>query len=283
MLGSPPFPDAEMGEASGSTSEPMLRKNDWQRFGETGVYRDVPFTVLFGLQLLLVVVIALANGLSLPHADSSPAGAIWRSRQMMMVLAVSTLVAGLLSAAWLALLRSGARELIWVGAIGGCLLSVINGVWLLVQVNPRSRPIPTTHNHNPLPPPPSPTRRLRPRAPPARRATPRASPWAWRAWCWAWAASPSSCSTETASSSRRSSSTRWRSSLGSIPPPSTSRWSAPPCSSPGCSSGSPPCRTRRSAPPKASSSSSSSSPLSGPRRRAPHGSRPSRPRRPHPR
>ena len=63
-----PFP--EVGEeGSSSTNEQLLRKDQSQRFGKTGAYRDVPFAVLFLLQLVLVLVVAVGSR----HAVARPA------------------------------------------------------------------------------------------------------------------------------------------------------------------------------------------------------------------
>ena len=47
-----PFPEASPEHAEASTSEQLLlRKEVAQRFGHSGAYRDLPFAVLFLLQL----------------------------------------------------------------------------------------------------------------------------------------------------------------------------------------------------------------------------------------
>ena len=129
-----PFPEP--------TSEPMLPgKRETHRFGETDAYRDVPFAVAFVVQLVAVCVIALANGMSVAHASPSPgpaaggggAAPIERSNTMLSVLAVAAVVSAGLATAWLLLLRSGARALIWLGAGGGVAFALANGVWLLLQ------------------------------------------------------------------------------------------------------------------------------------------------------
>ena len=69
-----PFPEASPEHAEASTSEQLLlRKEVAQRFGHSGAYRDLPFAVLFLLQLCMVVLIALVNGLSLSH-PATPQG-----------------------------------------------------------------------------------------------------------------------------------------------------------------------------------------------------------------
>jgi len=138
MLGEQPFPDDDAGSGPGGTSEPMLRKEATQRFGDTGIYRDVPFAVLFVLQLLSVVAVAIANGVGVSHDASGQSGAAEgkhdvRARQLFLILGVTALTASLLAAFWLVLLRSGARQIIWLGATGGIALSLANGITLLVQ------------------------------------------------------------------------------------------------------------------------------------------------------
>ena len=140
--GSVPFPDeAEVLPVTG-TSEPMLgvaASNAKKRFGDTEAYRDKPFAVLFLLQALGVVAIAIANGVSVVRgAAGHPTGDPERvkgerSHQMLIMLVVASFVAAVLAACWLLLLRSGARALIWLGAIGGVVLALANGLWLLLQ------------------------------------------------------------------------------------------------------------------------------------------------------
>lgn len=139
MLGEEPFPDESGAQEAGGTSEPMLRKEAWQRFGDTGVYRDVPFAVLFVLQLLSVLAVAISNGIGVSGDDLGGSGDMKsvhgvRARQLLLILGVTALTASLLSGLWLVLLRSGARQIIWAGAAGGIALSLINGITLLVQV-----------------------------------------------------------------------------------------------------------------------------------------------------
>ena len=132
----PPFPG---GSGAESTSEVLLpgRRTAWQRFGDTDTYRDVPFAVIFCLQLVSVCAIAIANGISVARSpyviSGDPAQPVTRSRQMLLVLCVAAVVASALAALWLVMLRSGARMLIWTGAGGGCVLALINGIWLLAQ------------------------------------------------------------------------------------------------------------------------------------------------------
>ncbi|KAL1530401.1 hypothetical protein AB1Y20_001306 [Prymnesium parvum] len=136
MLGEEPFPE-EMSSDAGGTSEPMLRKELLHRFGDSGVYRDVPFAVLFALQLLAVLVVAIANGLGV---SSEPATAGLdslrhdvRARQLILILCVTAITASVLATLWLVLLRSGAKEMIWIGACGSIALSLANGIALFVQ------------------------------------------------------------------------------------------------------------------------------------------------------
>ena len=108
----------------------------WKRFGTSMVYRDVPFAFIFVLQLLSVIAIAIANGISIAAdrpAQQQPSQPLTRGRQMLAVLCVASVVASGLAAFWLLLLRSGARMLIWAGAGGGCVLALVNGLWLLAQ------------------------------------------------------------------------------------------------------------------------------------------------------
>lgn len=131
--GREPFPDA------GGTSEPLVpsSKSTWQRFGDTGQYRDVPFAAAFVLQLLGVCAIAVANGYSALHGASTPSGDPdhhgERGTRMLAVLATATVVSGVAASSWILLLRSGARALIWCGAGGGVVLALANGIWLLAQ------------------------------------------------------------------------------------------------------------------------------------------------------
>ena len=109
----------------------MLRKANWQRFGETGHYRDVPAAVAFAAQLAGVLVVALFNGAQI-RASPTPADDA-SSHQLLLILCVAGLCSVGLAAAWLLLLRTGARALIWAGAGAGVVLAVVNGVWLLAQ------------------------------------------------------------------------------------------------------------------------------------------------------
>ena len=135
MLAGSPFPD---GPSGGETSEVLLSggRRTFQRFGDTGAYRDVPFAVIFLVQLISVVAIAIANGISVARGGTAgidPEQHRMRSRVMLSVLMVSGVVASAIAALWLLLLRSGARVLIWAGATGGCAFALVNGVWLLTQ------------------------------------------------------------------------------------------------------------------------------------------------------
>ena len=70
-----PFPEAASTDTPydepAITSEQLLRKEVAQRFGSSGTYRDLPFAVLFLLQLCTVIVIALVNGLTLGQSSPS--------------------------------------------------------------------------------------------------------------------------------------------------------------------------------------------------------------------
>jgi len=126
------------------TSSPMLRRLEYRRFGHTGVYRDVTFALLFGLQLVCVLTIAVVNGGrvhaspagSLPPpppplgALEPPASASRLSAEMLLILAVASGVAALLSALWLVMLQTGARSLIWSGAALATALALANAAWL---------------------------------------------------------------------------------------------------------------------------------------------------------
>lgn len=137
--GSEPFPD----EAAGRTVTveesflPMAAKSPWHRFGDTQAYRDFPFAVIFVLQALGVAAIAVANSISVLHSPPSSSGGPSqrneRSHEMIGVLFVTSVIAGILAVGWLLLLRSGARALIWLGAGGGVAFALANGIWLLMQ------------------------------------------------------------------------------------------------------------------------------------------------------
>ena len=109
----------------------MLRKANWQRFGETGHYRDVPAAVAFAAQLAGVLIVALFNGAQI-RASPTPADDA-SSHQLLLILCVAGLCSVGLAAAWLLLLRTGARALIWAGAGAGVVLALVNGVWLIAQ------------------------------------------------------------------------------------------------------------------------------------------------------
>mmetsp|Transcript_13106 Transcript_13106/g.28312 ORF Transcript_13106/g.28312 Transcript_13106/m.28312 type:complete len:182 (+) Transcript_13106:366-911(+) len=154
--GAAPFPE-QRGQNEQS-AEPMLRKTEWHRFGHSGVYRDAPFAFIFLLQLVATLVIAIANGAHVLWSEGDTAGAAARgaaasgarehardaavrSHQMVMMLSVAAGVAAALAACWLALLRSGARALVWIGAGGSCALGFVNGLWLFMQAH-TTRPTP---------------------------------------------------------------------------------------------------------------------------------------------
>ena len=109
----------------------MLRKANWQRFGETGHYRDVPAAVAFAAQLAGVLIVALFNGAQI-RASPTPADDA-SSHQLLLILCVAGLCSVGLAAAWLLLLRTGARALIWAGAGAGVVLALVNGVWLIAR------------------------------------------------------------------------------------------------------------------------------------------------------
>ena len=149
MYSSEPFPEVgSCEESSSSTNEQLLRKDQSQRFGKTGAYRDVPFAVLFVLQLVLMVVIAVTNGMALGRVNPTPSiiavppsppnlslRDLERSHDMLVMLAVSGICGGVLAASWLAMLRAGARLFMFAGAGGGCLFGLANAGFLLAQGN----------------------------------------------------------------------------------------------------------------------------------------------------
>jgi len=95
-----------------------------------------PIRRAFGLQGLSVLAIAIANGIgvsSQPTPESGTQQHSVRARQLILILGVTAITAAALSALWLLLLRSGARQIIWTGAVGGIVLSLANGIILLVQ------------------------------------------------------------------------------------------------------------------------------------------------------
>eukprot|EP00965_Chrysotila_dentata_P253062 6211049-Pleurochrysis_carterae.AAC.1 len=110
------------------------------------------------LLLVATLVIAIANGAHVLWSEGDTAGAAARgaaasgarehardaavrSHQMVMMLSVAAGVAAALAACWLALLRSGARALVWIGAGGSCALGFVNGLWLFMQAH-TTRPTP---------------------------------------------------------------------------------------------------------------------------------------------
>ena len=67
--GGAPFP----GAGTESTHEVLLPgRRTWQRFGENGKFRDTPFAVVFCMQLLAVITIAIANGIGVTRAPELP-------------------------------------------------------------------------------------------------------------------------------------------------------------------------------------------------------------------
>ena len=126
-----PFPETSLSAGTTTSEEPMLRKANWQRFGETGHYRDVPAAVAFAAQLAGVLIVALFNGAQI-RASPTPADDA-SSHQLLLILCVAGLCSVGLAAAWLLLLRTGARALIWAGAGAGVVLALVNGVWLIAQ------------------------------------------------------------------------------------------------------------------------------------------------------
>lgn len=108
-----PFPEAASTDTPydepAITSEQLLRKEVAQRFGSSGTYRDLPFAVLFLLQLCTVIVIALVNGLTLgqssppavPGAPAPPASPpdvsgsdVARSHELLVMLMVASILSG---------------------------------------------------------------------------------------------------------------------------------------------------------------------------------------------
>ena len=90
-----PFPDSSP-SGHDQLGHELLRKEVTQRFGTSAAFRDVPFAVLFVLQLTMVLVIALVNGLALgSHAAAAAAGSppsppnLERSHDMLLMLAVA--------------------------------------------------------------------------------------------------------------------------------------------------------------------------------------------------
>jgi len=81
------------------------------------------------MQLLLVVVIAVANARSVASARSASALAV--SAATLRICAVACLLAATLTAGWLALLRTHARSLIWASAGASLVLYVATSAWLI--------------------------------------------------------------------------------------------------------------------------------------------------------
>jgi len=136
--------DSAAGALEAGTSEPMLDGQGDRRFSQTGVYRDVTFALLFGLQLVGVLTIALVNGARVaaladgsapqpPPASGSSSSLAMLSAEMMTILAVASVSSALLALAWLVLLQTGARPIIFAGASVGTGLAFGNAVWLLAS------------------------------------------------------------------------------------------------------------------------------------------------------
>lgn len=101
------------------------------------------FALLFGLQLFGVLTIAVVNGARVaaltagpapqppPASGRSASSLSMLSAEMMTILAVASVSSALLALAWLALLQTGARPIIFAGASVGTGLAFGNGVWLL--------------------------------------------------------------------------------------------------------------------------------------------------------
>ena len=84
-----------------------------------------------------VSIVALFNGAQ-NRASPTPADDA-SSHQLLLILCVAELCGVGLAAAWLLLLRTARRALIWAGA-GAGVLALVNGVWLLAQGGHRPRP-----------------------------------------------------------------------------------------------------------------------------------------------
>lgn len=91
-------------------------------------FRDLPFAVVFVLQLLAVVVVAVANGrkvaTELPYAGVLSAATL-------KICAASCVSSALFAVGWLAVLRQHARALIWLSTGGSAVLYLLTSAWLL--------------------------------------------------------------------------------------------------------------------------------------------------------
>ena len=106
-------------------------------------YRDVTFALLFVLHLVGVLAIAIVNGTrvaalssppSAPASPSKPAISLaTASAETMTTLAVASTSSAVLALIWLAIIQTGARVIIFLGASAGTMLALGNAVWLLAN------------------------------------------------------------------------------------------------------------------------------------------------------
>ena len=124
-----PFPETSLSAGTTTSEEPMLRKANRQRFARRATTATSKGGGV-GAQPAGVLVVAL-NGAQI-RASPTPADDA-SSHQLLLILCVAGLCSVGLAAAWLLLLRTGARALIWAGAGAGVVVALVNGVWLIAQ------------------------------------------------------------------------------------------------------------------------------------------------------
>lgn len=101
----------------------------FRRTSDAPRYRDVPFALLFAAQLLFVIVTAIANANRVAAGRSASALAV--SVATLRICATACLLSALLTAGWLALLRTHARSLIWASIGASIVLYAATAAWLL--------------------------------------------------------------------------------------------------------------------------------------------------------
>jgi hypothetical protein len=113
--------------------QPMVEKPGGDGAGP--LYRDAAFALLFGAQLLGVLVLAVAQ---VRHVAAELPTAGFVSARTLRICVGACAMSFAFSACWLAVLRQHARTLIWLSA--GCTagLYALTSIWLLVGGNPAS-------------------------------------------------------------------------------------------------------------------------------------------------
>eukprot|EP00304_Pavlova_gyrans_P002454 CAMPEP_0206046614 /NCGR_PEP_ID=MMETSP1466-20131121/19095_1 /ASSEMBLY_ACC=CAM_ASM_001126 /TAXON_ID=44452 /ORGANISM="Pavlova gyrans, Strain CCMP608" /LENGTH=552 /DNA_ID=CAMNT_0053421595 /DNA_START=51 /DNA_END=1707 /DNA_ORIENTATION=- len=109
---------------------PMVEKEARGGPAPTARYRDVPFALLFLLQLVAVAIVAIANGKRVSSQGLLPGAGIM-SAGMLRICTVACVVSAVFATCWLALLRRHARSLIWLSAGSSVALYAATAIWLL--------------------------------------------------------------------------------------------------------------------------------------------------------